>query len=851
MPRALRIAPAVLALLAAVGAAPAGAASVETSSGPLTATVSDDPWHIELRGPGGVRLAEHAGTRLGYRTAAGWSRASRAIELRREGDAIAALVQTDGGGELHVRIRPAGEGAIAIEAEPAGGGGGAAGAGEAGGGAAAAGEAGGGAAAQAFGIGFDAPAGERFFGFGSRSDAVDHRGLEVENYVSDGPTRPEDRQYPRAVVPPWSHGERDDSTYYPVPWMLSSRGYGVLVDRDETSRFRLASADERAWDLEVDAPALALRVFAGPTPADALRRFTAATGRQPPPSTAWAFGPWFQTGQPNRVELAQEAEMIRAQREADAPVSAAETQMHFLPCGAHRDDPGYNAARTRQFHAAGLAHLVYFNPSLCTSYQPVWSGAAAQGLLIREASGQPHVYPAFVGGSGPAGFTTEPLSQFDFTNPATGAYYESLLRQATDGGHDGWMQDFGEGAPPQGVASDGTTGSALHNRYPTDYHCAVQRAVERIGRPVVRHQRSGWTGAARCASDVWGGDPTTVWDYDGLASGLKQALGIGMSGVSRFGTDIGGYNTYGPGENLTPELLVRWIELGAVSAVMRTKYSGLAVPSYRRPQVFDPGILPVWRRYTKLHTQLYPYILAADATYRASGLPLMRHLALEAPGDPRAVAADDQLLFGPDLLAAPVVEPGARERRLYAPRGGWIDWWRSVSFKQGDGSFQPRAARLLEGGREHTLPAPPEELPLLARAGSVLPMLSPDVDTLAPYRAGRVVRLADREDRLTLLAFPRGRWRGGMLEGERLGSAELRGGGWRLGIDGARPRSYTVRASLAALARPFRPCRVTLGPSPLPRGAWSWRPRQRVLTAKFATRSGSLRALPCARRASS
>ena len=821
MPRSQRIATLAAGLLAAVSASPAQAKTETTRAGSLTATVTDTPWHLELSGPGSTTLSEHGATTLGIRAATGWSRATRATELRREGEAILARVQTAGGPDLTVRVRPAGDGTIAIEAEPVTG------------------------TASALGIGFDAPAGERFFGFGSRSDAVDHRGREVENYVTDGPTRPEDRQYPRAVVPPWSHGERDDSTYYPVPWMLSSRGYGVLVDRDETSRFHLGSDDERAWSVEVDAPALALRVFAGPTPADALRRFTAATGRQPPPPTAWTFGPWFQTGQPNRVDLAQEAEMFRTQRDADVPVSAAETQMHFLPCGAHRDDPAYNAARTKQFHEAGLAHLVYFNPSLCTSYQPVWSEAAAQSLLIREPTRQPHTYPAFVGGSGPAGFTTEPLSQFDFTHPGTGPFYERLLREATDGGHDGWMQDFGEGVPPSGVAEDGTTGTALHNRYPTDYHCAVQRAVERIGRPVVRHQRSGWTGAARCAVNVWGGDPTTVWGYDGLASGVSQALGIGMSGVSRFGTDIGGYNTYGPSQNLTPELLVRWIQFGAVSGVMRTKYSGLAVPSYRRPQVFDPAILPVWRRYTKLHTQLYPYILAADTNYRATGLPLMRHLALVWPDDSRSVRTDDQLLFGSDLLAAPVVEPGKTERRVYAPPGRWIDWWRSVRFKQGNGSFQPGAARVLRGGREHTLPAPLDQLPLLARAGSVLPMLSADVDTLAPYGGAGAVRLADRDDRLTLLAFPRGRWSGGMFEDEMIGSTELRGGGWKLAVKGSRKRTYTVRASFGALEKPIRPCAVTVDGKRLARSAWSWRPRQRVMTARFAGRRPLLRVAGC------
>ena len=78
-----------------------------------------------------------------------------------------------------------------------------------------------------------------------------------------------------------ARSERDDDTYYPVPWVLSSRGYGVLIDNDETSSFDLAASDPARWSASVEAARLSLRVFAGPRPADALARFTAATGRQP------------------------------------------------------------------------------------------------------------------------------------------------------------------------------------------------------------------------------------------------------------------------------------------------------------------------------------------------------------------------------------------------------------------------------------------------------------------------------------------------------------------------------------------------------------------------------------------
>ncbi len=812
-------------VLAAAGAAPACAETVD--AGALRAEVTADPWHLRLTDATGATVLEEradtgdagsSGT-LGFATGAGWAHAMRATDMHRDGNTLALTLVT-ASGPIAVRIAPAGDGAIRLTATPP-------------------------AAARTTGMGFASPADERFFGFGERSDAVERRGHPVESYVSDGPYRPEDRQYAKPVTPPWAGRDRDDATYYPVPWLLSSRGYGVLAGNDQTSRFEPGTLRSDAWSVEVDAASLDLTFFAGPTPADALRRFTATTGRQPAPATPWAFGPWFQTGQPNVVPLAEEAQIVKTLRDADAPVSAAETQMHFLPCGAQRGNEAYEKQRTAAFHAVGLAHLVYFNPALCRSYEPVYDQARAAGVLQRGPGGEPFTYPAFVGGSGPAGFTEEPLAQFDFTAPKTEAFYERLLREAFDQGVDGWMEDFGESSPPVVTAADGTPADALHNRYPRDYHCTVARIAGRLARPVVRFQRSGWTGAARCASDVWGGDPTTVFGFDGLASAVRQALSIGLSGVSRWGSDIGGYDSFGPNEQLTPELLERWIELGSVSGVMRTKRSGLAEPPYTRPQVYDPEELPVWRRYTKLHTQLYPYLLAADATYRHTGMPLMRALVLVAPGDARALAVDDEFMVGPSLLAAPVVSNGARERKVYAPAGTWVDLWRTVAYDPATGGFAPSARpQLLPGGAEHVLPAPLDELPLLVKAGSVIGMLPPDVDTLAPYGdAPGLVHLADRDGERTLLAFPRGRSVDGIGELGHLGSTEgrRRHRRWVLTVSDDRRRTYEVHATLGTLNRPFTPRRVTVGTKPLPRSRWHYDPATTTLTARFATRKATLR----------
>jgi alpha-glucosidase (family GH31 glycosyl hydrolase) len=319
---------------------------------------------------------------------------------------------------------------------------------------------------------------------------------------------------------------------------------------------------------------------------------------------------------------------------------------------------------------------------------------------------------------------------------------------------------------------------------------------------------------------------------------------MGLSGISTWGSDIGGYFSLGT-RQLTPELMIRWIQFGAVSGVMRTKYAGVAIPPKgERPQPWSEEIVGHWRRYAKLRTQLYPYIAAHEAEYRRTGLPLMRHLALTDPADARAAATDDQFLFGPDLLAAPVVEPGATQRKLYVPKARWFDLWRTVAYHEPSGGLKlGRPARVRPG--ERTVDAPLDQLPLLLRAGAVLPLLSPDVDTLADYGAGSgTVRLRDRSRRTDLIALPRGRSASRMYEREKLTSIEG-SRGWRLKVSGRTRRTYRLQASLLTLRRPFRPCSVRVGRRPLRRGAWSYRASTGVLRATFTAKSASLTVRRC------
>ena len=396
------------------------------------------------------------------------------------------------------------------------------------------------------------------------------------------------------------------------------------------------------------------------------------------------------------------------------------------------------------------------------------------------------------------------------------------------------MEDFGEYTPLDARGAPGQTGSALHNLYPTQYHCAARAAARRAARFV----RSGWTGTAKCAPIVWGGDPSVDWGFDGLRSVVTNGLTMGLSGVSTWGSDIGGF--FSLFENrLTPELLIRWIELGAVSGVMRTEANGIRIPDSPRPQVWDPEIASHWRRWARLRTQLYPYLAAADKQYRRTGLPIMRHLALAYPGDRRAIAQEDEYLFGPSLLAAPVLEPGAKRRRLYLPPGEWVDLWRSVS---GAGLALSRA-RVLHGGRSITVPAPLDELPLLARAGTLLALLPPDVDTLADYGNRSAAKSLDEAaGRRVLIAFPRGASSTRLEDGGVVRSRE-RAGAWSLAIASTRRRTWTIEASLATLRHPLLPCAVAARGGRL--RSWRFDRRTKVLRATFATRRGTLVARGC------
>jgi len=371
---------------------------------------------------------------------------------------------------------------------------------------------------QALGIGFVAALGERFVGFGERSNAVNQAGWALEHYVADGPYY-DDGEYGimGEVLPPWGTRWRPDTTYFPIPWLLSSRGYGVLIDNDEMSYHRLGSESPDAWSLEVETAELRFRVFGGPTPAEALARYTEALGRQPDDYAPWFFGPWVQTESDAQIEEL---------RLADVPTSLNATYLHYLPCGSQQGQEEQQQVRTATNHEMGVAIHTYFNPMLCVSYEPVFTESEQEGALLRHGDGETYIYD-YCSDLG----SCFAVGQFDFSSENGLSAYAALIDEAIAHGYDGWMEDFGEYTPLDAVSADGATGTALHNRYVRDYHCGAFEGAVDAGKPLARFTRSGWTGSPACTPIVWGGDPTTGWDYDGLRSSIYRALSMGTSGV--------------------------------------------------------------------------------------------------------------------------------------------------------------------------------------------------------------------------------------------------------------------------------------------------------------------------------
>ena len=241
--------------------------------------------------------------------------------------------------------------------------------------------------------------------------------------------------------------------------------------------------------------------------------------------------------------------------------------------------------------------------------------------------------------------------------------------------------DFSEEIPEDAVFYDGTTGAQSHNRYPLLYAKTIyeaSRAVkETMGQKTLLWGRSGYLGSQNYPAN-WAGDSSA--SLNNLASILAGGLSIGISGVSFWGFDIGGFyncNYEGKRTVLEDEEYIRSVQMGLMSPLSRSH--GQVTP--REPWIFSETAQAAFLKINKLRYRLLPYLYSTAYETHNRGIPMMRALLLEFPQDRNVRTIGTEYMLGEAVLVAPVFDQ--QEHAVYLPKGSWIDLEREARLDSG------------------------------------------------------------------------------------------------------------------------------------------------------------------------
>jgi alpha-glucosidase len=596
--------------------------------------------------------------------------------------------------------------------------------------------------------------GERFFGFGEKRGGLDKRGERLR-------MRNRDPELDRA-----------DPLYVSIPFFVSlrhgpdgARSRGVLLDSHAPSRVDVAAGVEDRVVLETDAGGLDLTLFPGPLPEHVLRRFAARVGSSPLPPV-WALG-----HHQSRWSYGSEDEV----REI-----AAELRTRRIPTDAIHLDIDYMDG----------FRVFTWNPKRFPNPKQLLGDLAEQGFRVVtivdpgvKADPDYAVYregverDAFCKGEDGRVFTLKVWPKDaalpDFNRPEVRRWWGERHAPLLDAGVAGIWNDMNE---PAGWKSELRIGrlavptrrqdlsqmtqsdpaeprrrvphEAVRNLY-GHQQCRATRAHLESANPRRRPfvlSRAGCAGSGHFAA-IWTGDNRSRWSD--LRESIPMLLNLSLSGVPFCGADIGGFFL-----SCTPELYARWIQLGAFYPFARTH--SMWAKRRQEPWRFGRRVEAIARAALELRMSLIPYLYGLFHEAERSGAPIWRPLFYEFPEDPAAAAVEDELMVGPSLLLAPVLERGARARDLYLPPGDWMGWHDDAR---------------LRGPRRIRVAAALEQLPLFVRCGSILPTRSP------VQHAGETP-----EEPLVLRVFPGADGRGELVEDDGETTAYREGAVARTGL---------------------------------------------------------------------
>lgn len=502
-----------------------------------------------------------------------------------------------------------------------------------------------------------------------------------------------------------------------IPVLVSSRGYGFFWNTPSAGRVELGT-DRTRWVAERTGQ-LDYFVYTGGTPQAILDRYYDLTGR-PRAVPGWVTGFWQ-----SRTRYRSQAELMGVAREhwrrglpLDVILVDFFHSTRFGDWDWRADDWPDPAGMVRELREHGCETIVsvwpHLNPRSVNAAR-----FAERDWLVRWADGSPATF-RFADLDAKDG---ESLLLYDATHPdARHALWEEVRQSYAAIGIRAFWVDACE---PELTAPEDADrqvearyhrgrGDAVANLYPFLATRAFREGLDAAGMTdAVLMPRSAWAGSQRLGAIVWSGDTLSSWEV--LGQQVRAGLGMMASGIPWWNSDIGGFVG---GDNASEdfrELLVRWFQVGALSPIMRLHgLRGLefseddftASGAENELWSFGDRVYAILRGFLFFRRRLRPYVEAVFAETVERGTPPMRPLWFAYPQDPALVAVEDEYLFGPDLLVAPVTAPGVTSRPVVLPAGsGWTDPWTGVTHP---------------GGRTIDLPVPQDRMPILVRAGSDL-----------------------------------------------------------------------------------------------------------------------------------
>jgi alpha-D-xyloside xylohydrolase len=465
-----------------------------------------------------------------------------------------------------------------------------------------------------------------------------------------------------------------------IPFVLSDRGYGLLWNCPAVGRVEFAENGTR-WQAG-QAREIDYWLTAAATPAEILARYADATGHAPD-LPGWASGFWQ-----SKLRYRTQDELLGVAREyhrRGLPLSVIVADFfHWSAMGDYRFDPAEwpdPDAMVAELRDLGVELMVSIWPTvspLSENYREFYD----RGLLVGADQGVE--FQQTIQDKGMV--APMPVAFYDPTNPEAGQYVWSLVeRNYLSRGIRVFWLDACEPelnpAHPGNLSFYAGPGAEVAGIYPRDNARLFAEGLAGAGpEQTVLLCRSAWAGSQRYGAAVWSGDIPATWES--LRVQVRAGLSIAISGIPWWTTDIGGFHGGDPRDPAYQELFVRWFQYGVFCPLLRLH--GDRQPRVPTGFAMTGGPNEAWSygeaayqhiaAALRLRERLRPYLHQQMTVASRQGVPPMRPLLVDFPDDPQAWRVEDEFLFGPDLLIAPVLEPGARERAVYLPVGRvWIE----------------------------------------------------------------------------------------------------------------------------------------------------------------------------------